>query len=450
MKQPEASRVRLLPPIPPTARFVIAGLVIAGLVYMMTMLERPPATSPEMPLELVVAVPELDTRILAAVRDDDREHRLMLEPEALRHLLATAIDVGPTVAQALGMPHPPVPIAELRADGKGWRNRWLYYEGRLEQLSGPKEGHPIRDHGIYEATLRLATGDAVMVAFSFAPAEPIRVGSWVRAEGYFMKLRDTTYPTAIDAAPMLVGRELQRDYQKWPPVTVLDQALLATINDTTFLADDPIWRDIEEDQCEALWHLGAFVRDTAATRTLADWRRIGTLNAHDQHEKLRSGDIARGTPMRVFGSLIMRRTVAAPPNPAGIKEWTAAWVQVREYGGIVVPVWVPKRVADLPERCQLEVRGHFYRWLVYDTIKDTSRFAPLFVAADLHPYELQVSRTMDGIVLWLGGLAVVALLLILWSQRRARENADRHTREMFERRRRLRSASKAATTTTSP
>lgn len=450
MKQPDAHRVPLLPPIPPAARFVIAGLVIAGLVYLMTMLERPPTKPPERPPEVVVRVPVLDTKLLAAVRDDDREHRLQLEPEGLSHLLATAIDVGPTVAQALGMPHPPVPIAELRQNAATWRGRWLYYEGRIEQLSGPKDGHPIRGHGIHEATLRLAGGEAVMVAFSIAPAEPIQVGSWVRAEGFLMKLRDTTYPTTIDAAPMLVGRELLRDYEKWPPVTVLDEALLATVNDTTFLADDPIWRDIEEDQCEALWHLGAFARDTAASRTLAEWRKIGTLNAHEQHEKLRKGSIARGTPMRVFGSLIMRRTVAAPPNPAGIKEWTAAWVQVREYGGIVVPVWVPKRVADLPERCQLEVRGLFYRWLVYDTIKDTSRFAPLFVAADLHPYELQVSRTMDGIVLWLGGLAVLALLLILWSQRRAQKNADRHTQEMFERRRRLRANQKPAATTATP
>ena len=38
---------------------------------------------------------------------------------------------------------------------------------------------------------------------------------------HLLKLRDTTYPEKLDAAPMLVGRSIQRDYEDWPTMTFL-------------------------------------------------------------------------------------------------------------------------------------------------------------------------------------------------------------------------------------
>jgi hypothetical protein len=103
-----------LPKLPPAARFVIAGFVVAGIAYLLTSLGGTTTAAPTMVPEPVVAVPELDHKVLSTARDDTREHRLLVEPEPLRHLLATAIDVGPTVANALGMPTEPVPLDELR------------------------------------------------------------------------------------------------------------------------------------------------------------------------------------------------------------------------------------------------------------------------------------------------------------------------------------------------
>lgn len=430
------SRTSLLPPVPPAARFVVAGCVVAGLAYLLTSIERPIARIEEPLPPAAIAVPSLDAKILALADDSDHARRLVLEPEPLRHLLEQSIDVGPTVAEALGRPEEPVPLADLRADPQRWRGRWLFYEGELEYLSGPREGHPNQGRSIYEATLRLRSGDAAMFTFSLPPPTDVKLGSWVRAEGFLWKLRDTTYPTAIDRAPLLVGRELQRDYEKWGPVTTLDTALLATVDDASFALGAPLFRTIEADQCEALWHLAAYVRDTAAARTAAEWREAGTLNT-DHHEALRKGRIARGTPMRIYGSLILRRTIEAPANPAGVEDWTTAWVQVREYGGQLVPIWVPKRVADLPDRCQLEIRAHFYRWSIYEAEKD-KYWTPLFVAADLAPYELHVGRTMDGIGLVLGAVAVCFLGIVVWRQRRHHSLADEHTRSLYQLRRRVR------------
>ena len=435
---------QLLPPIPRGVRFAIAGLVIGMLVYSMTLLEAPaPTEEPEPPPATTILVPELDETLLREAKDDTREQRLQLEVEPLRHLLGKAMDVGPTVAVALGMPSKPVPVAVVREQLPSHRRRWLYYEGVLEELTGPREGHPIRGYSIYEATVKLADGERVLTAFSLPPAEGVRVGSWVRVEGYLLKLRDTTYPTAIEKAPMLVGRSIQLDYEDWPPVTKLDQALLDKVDDSSVWPGDLMWHTVDEDQTEALWHLAAFVRDTENERTLEQWRRIGTLNAAETHEKLKNHEVPRGTPMRVFGSLIRRTFLAAPTNPAGIQFWTIAWVQVREYGAALVPIWIPKRL-DTPTRAQLEVRGFYYRWFAYETTENKHRRVPLFVAADLNLYELHVDHTMQAIGMWLGGAVIVFLGLIFWTQRRAARAALLHSHDMDRRRRRRRERGRPA------
>lgn len=438
-------KFRLLPPIPVGLRFALAGAVVAFVAYALWVIEpgAAPLLAPDVPVS-TVPVPVLDDAIVAGARDDTREHRLVLEPEPLRHLLAKAIDVGPTVAAALGRPLTPLPLAQVRARPGEFRKRWLWYEGAIERLSGPQEGHPLRGYALYEATLRLANGEAVVAAFSLPPDDGLRVGSWARIEGYFLKLLDLTYPTAIDLAPLLVGRSLQLDYPDWPPVTQLDPAILAKVDDASFWPGDLAWRTIEEDQGEALWHLAAYVRDTAATRSLADWRHIGTLNGPEVHQRLVDGKLARGTPLRIFGPLIKKTVIAAPPNPAGIEAWTVGWMQVREYGGgVLVPVWVPKRV-DLDTRAQLEVRGFYYRWQAYETIQNERRRVPLFVAADLDLFDLDAGRTMASIGAWLLGAFAAFVALVLWSQRRAAQSAVAHSRDLDARRRRQRARAAAA------
>ncbi len=435
---------RVLPPLPTWARFALAGVIVACFAYVMTAFEtvdQPTETSE--PVEQVVLVPQLDTALLAEARDETRADRLQLETEPLRHLLAKAIDVGPTVAAALGVPAEPVPVDVLRRDLPDWRYRWLSYEGELRQLLGPKPGHPISGYSIYEATVRLPDGGHVLSAFSILPAEAPKVGDWVRVDGYLLKLRDVSYPEPIEAAPLLVGRTIQRDYEDWPPVTALDEELLASIDDSSYWPGDKPFHGIEEDQTEALWHLGAYARDTAGQRTLADWRRIGTLNVADAYDPLRHGEVARGTPMRIFGTLIRRRTIAAPPNPANIDFWTTAFVQVRDFGGQLIPVWVPKRVADLPMRAQLEIRGFYYRWFAYDAANGKRLRVPLFVAADLDTFELEAEQTMRDIGVWIGGFAILLLLLIIWHQRRMARTALAHSREMDARRRRRRERARA-------
>ncbi|MBL9076877.1 MAG: hypothetical protein JNL08_05205 [Planctomycetes bacterium] len=435
----DRTTVLRLPPIPPLARLLICGSLIAGIAYLAWGLEQPAPAQPGVEaVEATVAVPPLDRTLLTTVRDATREQRLQLEKEPLRHLLQAGIDVGPTVALALGMPEQPVPPATVRADLETWRGRWIWYEGELKDLSGPREGHPIQGYGIHEATIALADGGFAIGAFSIPPDAVIRPGSWVRIEGYLLKLRDTTYPLDVREAPMLVGREIRRDYEDWPAVHELDPAVMAKVDDTRYWPGDPTWHTVEEDQTEPLWHLAAFARDTADSRSFEQWRERPILSAHDFWEPFRDNEVQRGEMRRIIGTLIRRQSLAAPPNPAGIRFWTVAWVQVREYAGATVPIWVPQRVRELPLRAQLEVRGFYYRRFAYESMNGQRHFVPLFVAADLDSYVLETGPAMRQIGLVLVVVLTVLILLFWLGQRRSARETLAHQQHLDARRRRRR------------
>jgi hypothetical protein len=429
----------MIPRMPSWVRYVMFGVIVAVFVYAFVMLNavEQADSDPDILLEKIIVVPELDADLLATTRDKSRSDRLHLDAEPLRHLLAEAIDVGPSVAAALQIPAEMVPVEDLRENVEKWRHRWLWYEGKLTSISGPRKGHPIDGYSIHDAIIELQDGNSVMVAFSVEPKEQLKVGDWVRAEGYYFKLRDLTYPNKLDKVPMLVGRTIERDYEDWPKVTKLDQSLFEGFDDSSFWPTDLPARTVEEDQTEVLWHLGAFVRDTAEDWTFSEWRQVEPLSVAEPYDRLREGEVGRGEPMRIFGTLIRRSTIAAPANPANIKFWTTAWLQVHSFGGHLIPVWIPKRVDELPMRAQLEVRGFFYRWLVYDGADDRFR-VPLFLAADLDVFELDTDETMKEIGVWLGGTISALLVVVFWSQRRTARSALKHGQQMDERRRKRR------------
>ena len=436
--------------MPPGTRYVVAGVIVACFVYAFALLDKVEKAEEQVDLvlEKTVTVPDLDEELLAAAKDGRRSERLQVEKAPLAHLLEESIDVGPSVAAALGIPDEMVPVADLRADTDAWRHRWIWYEGQLIRLMGPRPGHPIPGYSIYEATVQLADGETVLAAFSVPPAEdpargPVKPGDWVRVEGYLLKLRDTTYPDELQSAPMLVGRTLERDYEDWPPVTELDPSMLEGLADDTYWPGDLSMRDVEADQTPALWHLGAYVRDTADQWTLGRWRGVEPLSTGEPYDRLVSDGLERGEPMRVFGTLIRRRTVAAPANPANIRFWTTAWVQVSGFGGHLVPIWVPGRVGDLPRRAQLEVRGFYYRWYVYDSQQGKRYRVPLFVAADLDTFDLETTETMQSVGGWIGAAGLLLVIFLITSQRRAARDAREHSRTMDERRRRRREAAAA-------
>ena len=432
--------------IPPIIRLSVLAVFVAAAAYYVVFDAVGEDTRPAPPPEtgVGVVVPQLDDEIVAAAKDDTREQRLVIQPEPLRHLLEKAIDVSPAAALALGRPEQPVPLTDLRAEPDTWRGRWLWFKGELEELHGPKEGHPVEGYKIYEATVRLDDDERVMAHFSLNEDDEVRRGGIVRVEGFFLKLRDTTYPRALDQVPLLVGREIVRDYRRWGPVTEFDPTIYEGLDDEDPFPGSLMWLDVEDDQGPPLWHLAAFARDTRPLKTLEDWRKHPVLNHAEWHEKLVNGKVARGQPIRILGTLKKRRAIAAPPNPIGVDYWTMAYLQVTDYGGLIVPVWLPERLSDMPIGTDLEVRGYYYRWWAYESLDNVKRRAPLFVAATLDPYDLGVDETMESLGFVIGSALLVMLLMIFVAQRRAKTQSERHAEQMAARRRRRQNRATAA------
>lgn len=445
MPPPPTTPPKLSIPVGSLVRMGFAATLVAALLYLVVFWQPAAPVVDPAALDLVepplVAVPHIDMELLKSAKDRVREERLFLEAEPLSHLLAQSLNVSDEAARALGRPAHMVPLEDLRADPSGWRGRWLFYRGRVETLGEPRPGHPVPGYSIYDATLRLSSGEAVLFTFSKPPNEGVHIGGFARAEGFLLKLRDTALPTELTQAPMLVGAELRADFEDWGPVEQLDRERLSHIIDTKpegdrIMPSTDSWRTIDDDQNVPLWHLGAYARD-AAPRTRQEWRQVPALASQEVLNEFRRNEVERGRPMRVMGMLASMRTIRAQPNPAGIEEWTEAWLQVRDVGGRVIPVWVPKAV-NVPLGSSLEVRAYYYRRLAYETRSGKEMWTPLFVAADLDPFVFDTSTGMReiGAVVLCGAVALIAV--VVWSNLRERRRVRASEDALSARRRRRR------------
>lgn len=437
-------------------RLLLLGLVPALVLFLVffydpeatyVVTEGPPVAT------TVVRLPELDSAILDQVEDTTREQRLLVEAEPLAHLLERSIDVVPSIATALGMPEQPVAIERLRARPETHRGRYLWYSGQLRHLSRGKSGHPRDGYKIHEGWFETESGEDVLFRVSLPPRN-IEVGDHVRVQGFFMKLHDSHELPKTTAAPILVGPELILDFPRWDNVDQLDPAILATIDDELpppSVADPeaprgPVWDKIPSSQQLPLWHLTSYARTKGATMDFEAWRNLPALTSKDQLVACRDGTLERGTPIRILGSFVFGHTWEARPNPVGIEAWSNAWVQVKDLGGKLIPVWVPDRIHN-QRGDSLEVRGFYFRRFMYDTDRGGT-FAPIFVAERLNPFASAPEHSTTTALKWsfvaLVG-SIIALLFFL--ARRDRRQHVEHLHAMDERRRRRAARAETAAAT---
>lgn len=448
LPQPSGSRpVGQLPTTIPRGTMIrlyaCAGLC-AVLLYLVLFWNPGPAIEPATlppPEQPLVSVPTLDRALLGKAKDSTREERLFLEAEPLSHLLAQALNVSPEAARALGMPEHMPPVEALRTNTEVWRGRWIWFRGVVESIDGPRPGHPIPGYSVFEALLRLEDGQRVLFAFTKPPAAGVEVGATARAEGYVLKLRDLAMPEDLRNVPMLVGAELERDYRQWDAVQAIDDSLLAAerpdlVSEGGKLVPSPeSWLPIDAVQGEnrALWHLAAYARD-GAPKTLEEWRRVPALSSDEIWDGFKKDEVHRGTPMRILGMLAAVRTIQASPNPAGVEEWTEAWLQVRDLHGKTIPVWVAGRT-DQPLGTSLEVRGFYLRRYCYRTRDGSERWTPLFVAARLDPFVFDGGHRMAEAAAWTLGAAFVLMIMVVIGVRRENKRSRAQEDALVQRRR---------------
>lgn len=432
------------------------------------------------PLEAATIVtPDLDEDVLAAVEDDTPEARQRLDTRAVEHLLQKSLDIGPTVAAALGMTDEPVPTEVVQSSTDSFRGRYLFYEGTLAMLDRVERSHPIEGFDILEGAIDTPQGERILFYVSDEANSVLRegvgetptfvVGDFVRVEGYFLKLADRSVQPVADAAPVLVGPRLLPTLRRWDPVKDLDLGILDSIEDGEFdgqqmLQFGDVKKGLWESQGEPLWHMASYANYRAARgETLAEWRSVPALNSKEQLDGYLRGRAERGEPIRLLGTYVTAKWSEAGPNPIGAEQWTEVWVQVRDLGAKLVPVWIPKKVEGFRYNDGLEVRAFYLRNYSYETFaKERSAsgrmrrvkrepVTPVFIAADLNRY---VPDPKHPALEWLQiGLMIAFCLLLLvlfMNARKERVASRRHAETLAERRRKRRNQIKSPDTPDSP
>ena len=77
----------MIPRMPSWVRYVMSGVIVSVFVYAFVMLNavEQADSDPDIVLEKIIVVPELDADLLATTRDKSRSDRLHLAAEPLRH-----------------------------------------------------------------------------------------------------------------------------------------------------------------------------------------------------------------------------------------------------------------------------------------------------------------------------------------------------------------------------
>ncbi len=442
MGPPPDIRGRLLP-IGDNARIAIMGVLLAAIVYFVFFHESKSGAGDVSPVIVETPyVPTLDAAILRMAKDSTRNERIPVEREPLTHLLEKSLQVVPAITRHLGMPDVPVPFDVLRADPQRFRGRYLWYKGELEALSEPTDGHPVRGYRIHEARIKTESGERVLCHFSVPPKD-VAVGEWVRAEGFFLKLRDAHFPVALDQAPLLVGPELHRAYPDWKAVETLDPGVLGTLRDGVIengidvdLQDAPQRLPFAQDV--PLWHLASYATQQLDKATPGQSDATPVFAEKEQWSDIYNGRMARGTPFKLYGIFLRAHVIAARANPLGIEYWSEVWLLNRAFGTRPFAVWLPYNVGEWRHSDTATATGYFLKRYVVPGSTGEPHFSPVFVAGQLDRVDFSPTRTMRtvGLILCVAaGLLAAGLFLVNRSERRG---SARHATEMTERRRKRR------------
>ncbi len=439
------------------------GTLLGLTVFLAFFYNPPTATQERDPAPILkddTPPPELDPAILARIHDETRTNRLTIEQEALEHLLEKSLRVTPTISEKLGLPAEPVPIAQLRGSPGKYRGRYLWYKGELDYLSKSKPGHPVRNYEIREGRMKTEDGNFVLFYISLPPDEGLKIGDWVRVEGFFLKLRDTNLPTKLDLAPVLVGPEVMRSHADWDAVEALDPSVLARVEDGILengeLQDEQDMRlTLDESQDVPLWHLTSYARSQAKPFTTDLREAIPAFVTRDQWRECESGRTPKGTPFRLLGTLQMWRTMPAKNNPLHIEHWSEAWIQCRDLGGRTIPVWVPEPVGEGWLRGQaVEIHAYFFKRYLYTGLdpeglqfqRRKDYYAPIFVASAITKYDLPKDILTNQITIAFSSLIIIVIIVFLVSSLRDRKRSLAFESELVERRRKRRSRTSETTT----
>lgn len=340
----------------------------------------------------------IDPRILANIHDDDRNDRLIREPEPYAHLLGEARKLTPGDLEALGMRT--LDPKQVLADPGSSRGHAFEVKGHLESTEA------VEGSRYQEMRGTLVAADGQRYAFSVLRESSAAIGDVVRLQGFFFKrFAVEVEPGQYDEnALYLIGRTLVRSYLAMEPVTDLAQAPLHLVRDFDLT-------DMVELQEDLLYHVLNFVKHLSRDE-------LARLPYQDVEwaELRQDPDRWRGTPVRVFANYYPslqwpRRLGPDGENPLEVPVF---------YDGIIkLPHdklfrWIGFEQPDpnmLVDTRLVYLSGIFYKNFAWENGRGDVLTAPLIVATGFKPFVVGRNELVDYV--GYGVAAVTAMLVLL-------------------------------------
>jgi hypothetical protein len=313
----------------------------------------------------------------------------------------------------------------------------------VESLEAGRDGHPLKGYQIHVARLKTQEGERIEYHFSVPPSEEIKIGDWVRAEGFFMKLRDAHFPIELAQAPLLVGPELLPAYPDWKAVEALDPAVLARVKDG--IRENGVDVDLQQApvrlphaQDTSLWHVASFAQHNLVKMTPAEVAALPTFDRAEQWNAAMRGEFVRGGAYRLAGIFCRAHVIEARTNPLGIENWSEVWLYARGFAHRPYAVWIPKHVGAWGHSETARCVGYFYKRYVVDGATGEQHLSPVFVAADLERVDFNPLRASRAVGLGMGAVTAVLLVIFFAAARRDKRTRHEHEALLVERRRQRR------------
>lgn len=356
----------------------ITGAIVVG-VFVALQNEKQshaPIVRDQTPPPAQIALPVVDTTLLAQVRDAALEDQVLLEPEPYAHLSQLALALLPNVMKRLGEPAFPFADAAVRAAelrGQPFRARGTLLTGELlaRSTTAPRE---------YWAVVRTDDGREFIHVSAQQPEYPFVDGDFVLADGYFFKHYSRMVAGERRTLPLFLGRELLTSARRMAPATRPDPVALAGV------VDPHVSEDLPKDDA-AMWHLMNVARTLQADPPAleaafadAPWLDVALLKELD-----RTPEAFRGAPIRIAGFISLGEVWPVEENPIGASEYSEAWVANSNFGDVRVMLRTPGRVDFTRLEGILEFRGWFQQMWAYEAQTGDRFRIPLFVFADAKP-----------------------------------------------------------------
>jgi len=380
--------------------------------------------------ELTELLPVLDQEVLAAVKDETDDQRVVLEPAAFRELSTKVRRLMSSWFAVLG--EPAFDFANGQSHSSELRGHLFRMRGEL--LDAQPITRVTGEDPEYWCHIRTDDGDEFFYVSMMMPTELFGADNFVLADGYFFKYYRQKLGEDWITAPLFVGRQIMPSWKRLEPSLEPDLELLARVKDQPLGTDN---RVENLNTMPEMWHLAnvakTLAKDPAAMEVafkksiVIDYDTLKALSENPEIYRGRLfelGGMIRGTPS----------TIRVGENPLRETQISSTWIRNEYNGDVLVHLKAPGKFPFDAVGGPVVFHGYFLMLWAYVDTKNIPRRAPVFIVVDSFTEEPYTPPFASQMVLMFLGIAVGIGLLLFWLIRRDRRNSQLAMQKMLERR----------------